>query len=265
MVCEEKAKTYEVVRKLLKEELDRIKSKSPRFSMRSFAKRLSVSQGELSEVMSGKRNPSSRLIISLFKLLGRTQPHFLEEVKKLHSLGIRRKKREKNLLKLEEDQFNLIVDWHNFALLSLIETIDFKSDTSWIASRLNISEEMVERSIEILLHLKLIARDQSGHLILTNEGVKTPDDIVSAAAKESHIKDLKLIEKALAANIPVDKRDLTSCSYAVNVKSLPRLKTLIRKFQDQVALLVEDGHASEVYRMSVYFYPLTQIRDEEVS
>lgn len=255
----EKKKLFESVRKLLTEEFQRVKEKSPKFSMRSFAKKLDVSQAEISEVINGKRNPSSRLIVRLYTMLGKRHPQYLEEAKKLSSLGIRKKKRDKNLLKIEEEQFKLISDWHNFALLSLLETADFKSDISWIAERLNVSVEKVEQSITLLQHLKLIVRDSDDQLTLTNEGVKTPDNILSAAVRESHINDLALADKALKSSIPVDLRDFTSCSYAVNVKNIPKLKAMVRKFQDQVALLLEDDQASEVYRMSIYFYPLTQL------
>ena len=100
-MSDEKKHLYESVKKLLKEELDSIRNKSPKFSMRSFAKKLSVSQAEVSEVIRGKRKPSSRLIISLYNLVGKRNPNYAEDVKRLKDLGIKKKKRDKNLLKLE--------------------------------------------------------------------------------------------------------------------------------------------------------------------
>lgn len=259
-MAQDKNQIVQKVRELLVEELRRIQQKSPGFSMRSFAKKLDVSQGELSEVINGKRKPSSRLIISLYKLLGRRNPEFLEQSKRLHDLGIRKKRRDKNLYRLEEDQFKVIAGWHNFALLSLVETIDFKSDVTWIAQRLGITKQQAQETVERLLHLNLISIENKGDIVLKNEGVKAPDNIISAAVKESHLKDLNLIDKAIRQDLPLEHRDFTSCTYAVNVKNIPKLKNMIRKFQDQVATLLEDGHSDEVYRMSIYFYPLTKIK-----
>jgi transcriptional regulator with XRE-family HTH domain len=262
-MTEEKTKIYQEVAKLLKDELQRIKLKSPKFSMRSFAKKLNISQSELSEVINGKRRPSDRLIIICYNVFGKSQPQLLSDKKKLGSLGIRKKKFEKNLLRIEEEQFKLISDWHNFALLSLIETADFKSDEAWIASRLGLEIDIIKNTIKMLLQLNLISQDQNGHISLTHEGVKTPDDVVSRAVRQSHLNDLTLIQKTLTDDISLDKRDFTSCSYAVNMKNIPKLKSLIRKFQDEVAVLIEDENSSEVYKMSIYFYPLTVIGKRE--
>lgn len=253
-------KLYEKIPHLLKTELERIKLKSPKFSMRSFAKKLNISQSELSEVINKKRKPSARLIFSIYKMLGKQHPHFLEESKKLHSLGIKKKKREKDLVKIEEEQFKLIADWYNLALLSLMETNDFRNDIHWIASRLNITAETAKGSIQRLLQLNLIKDDGDGNLTLSNEGIKTPDNILCTALRETHFNDLKLVQKALESSAPVDLRDFTSCTYAVNIKNIPKLKNMVRKFQDQLALLLEDSEASEVYKLSIYFYPLTQLK-----
>lgn len=248
---------------LLKTELKRIQESSPRFSMRSFAKKLSVSQTELSEVINKKRKPSSRLVLNFFRHFSKNQAEYLHHVSNLNIAGIKLKKKDKHLFKLEEEQYKMISQWQHYAILSLIETHDFIPDYDWIANRLGESREKIELCLQNLRFLGLIKFDKNNHLVLTHEGIKTSDELTSKAIKESHLADLGIINEKIQASLDVDKRDFTSCTYAVNSKNIKKFKQLVRKFQDQVAELVEDKNADEVYRMSIYFYPLTQIRTKE--
>lgn len=93
--------------------------------------------------------------------------------------------------------------------------------------------------------------------------LKTSDEVESKAIREAHIRDLDIVKNIIESPLDIRMRDFTPCTYAVNVKNIKKFKDLVRKFQDQVADLLEDNNADEVYRMSVYFYPLTQIRAKE--
>lgn len=251
------------VSQLLKAELARIQETSPKYSMRSFAKKLGVSQTELSEVINGKRKPSSRLVLSFLKLSSKNQAEYLGQVFSLERSGLKLKKKDKHLYKLEEHQFKMIAEWQHFAILSLIETHDFESDIAWIARRIGATKIKVEAYLTTLKYLRLIKTDDLGNITLVNEGIKTSDEIASFAVRESHLNDLELIKNVMQSPIDLSMRDLTSCTYAVNVRNIKKFKTLVRKFQDQVADLLEDKDSEEVYRMSVYFYPLTQFQTKE--
>lgn len=251
------------VSRLLKEELNRIQESSPKFSMRSFAKKLKVSQTELSEVINGKRKPSSRLVLNFLKLCSKSQAEYLEQIYNLERAGVKIKKKDRHLFEIEEQQFKMIAEWQHFAILSLLETHDFTHDVSWIANRIGSTKSTVEKCLQTLKYLGLVKVDRNGNLVLTNEGIKTSDEVASKAIREAHIKDLDIVKDVIQSPLDVRMRDFTSCTYAVNVKNIKKFKNLVRKFQDQVADLLEDKNADEVYRMSVYFYPLTQTRAKE--
>lgn len=248
------------ISQLLKAELQQIQKTSPKYSMRSFAKKLGVSQTELSEVINRKRKPSSRLILSFFKICSKTQAEYLGRMFSLERAGLKLRKKDKHLYKLEEQQFKMMAEWEHFAILSLFQTVDFNSDPAWIAKRIGSTKAKVEEYLKTLQYLRLIKTDVYGDLSLVNEGIKTSDEIASFAVREAHMKDLDLIKSVMQSPIELEQRDLTSCTYAVNMKNIKKFKKLVRNFQDQVADLLEDSHSEEVYRMSVYFYPLTQLR-----
>lgn len=250
---------------LLKAELNKIQESSPKFSMRSFAKKLRVSQTELSEVINGKRKPSSRLVLNFLKLCSKTQADYLKQIYSLELEGVKAKKKDKHLFKLEEQQFKMIADWQHFAILSLMDTRDFIHDISWISSRIGSTQSKVKECLQTLQYLGLTKLDHAGKLVLANEGIKTSDEIECKAIKEAHIRDLDIVKNVIQSPLNIKMRDITSCTYAVNVKNIKIFKELVRKFQDQVADLLEDSNANEVYRMSVYFYPLTQTRAQEKS
>lgn len=233
--------------------------------MRSFAKKLRVSQTELSAVINEKRKPSSRLVLNFLKICSKNQAEYLQQIYNLERNAVKVKKKDRHLFKLEERQFKMIAQWQHFAILSLMETHDFNHDVGWISNRLGSTKAATEEYLHTLKYLGLIKIDNHGKLALTNEGIKTSDEVESKAIREAHIKDLDIVKNIIQSPLDIKMRDFTSCTYAVNVKNIKKFKDLVRKFQDQVADLLEDNNANEVYRMSVYFYPLTQTRTKEQS
>lgn len=247
---------------ILQRDIVEIKKKNPRFSLRSYANKLKVSPGALSQVLNGKRKPTQRLVIGLYENL-KKRDVITPEIAEYFNTKIDKKvkKRRQYLQQLKEDQFELISGWHHWAILSLLETKDFKSSPIWISDRLGLELSDVESALNRLKKLGLILQTKDGTLTATQEGLKTSEDVMSRAIQQSHISDMKLASTTLNSTLPIAMRDFSSCTLAVNIKNIPKLKKHIRAFYDKVSHMLEDDHASEVYRLSVYFYPLTKISE----
>jgi hypothetical protein len=53
---------------------------------------------------------------------------------------------------------------------------------------------------------------------------------------------------------------MTSVTMAIDPRKIGMAKEFIRKFQDEFCVLVEQGDQTEVYKLSMQFFPLTKTR-----
>ena len=183
-----------------------------------------------------------------------------ESLKDLESQKIERLK----FLELSADQFTIIEKWHHFALLSLIETKDFKANTAWMAKRINISENEVKLALDRLQRLGLLeCNARKTKISLTGGPLITSDNISNQAVKRSHYEDLKFAEGVLD-NVNVEARDFTAVTIAIDSKKIPKAKKMIREFQDRLSQYLESGEKDEVYKMTFYLYPLTDVETKKL-
>jgi hypothetical protein len=54
------------------------------------------------------------------------------------------------------------------------------------------------------------------------------------------------------------ERDFTTVTMAIDKRKLSTAKELIRKFEDELSDLLESGHRTDVYRLSVQLFPFTK-------
>lgn len=245
-----------------------LQSKNPSFSLRAFAKKLGLSPSAASELLRGQRRASRKLAERIAQRLmldpqetHRVLRHF-DEAKGRSNASGSTPEASKEYLKLTADQFTLISEWVHYAILSLIETQDFKPEAQWIASRLGVSVAKVTGCLERLERLGLIDRAEDDSITRTFAQIHTPDDVFNVSLQKAHVGDMELAKSALQ-NVPVALRDFTSISMATSPEMMPELKKLIRRFRADATRLLESApKKSEVYQMSVYVYPLTKPNGE---
>lgn len=236
---------------LLKAELLRRKRDNKSYSLRAFAEYLQVPPGRLSEILAGKRPISKKMKTKLSERLGFTAIHDLLESS---SPAFTFAQREDYHF-LTDDAFSVLADWYHFAILSLADTKDFKTDPKWIAKRLNISVFQAKDSLEKLKNLGLIEL-KGTKLRKTNKNFSTTTDMESHALRISHRQS---IEQALLAlnEVPLELRDITGITLAIDLKRLPLAKKIIKEFRLKMSDLLEKGDQSEVYNLNIQLYPVS--------
>lgn len=245
---------------------EEIKVKNASYSLRAFARKLDLSPSALSEILNGKRRISKKIATRVLERLNFAPSETdrliqsIEDKTPASYNGPQKKaalelKRKVDFLQLSNDQFNMIGEWQHFALLSLIETKNFKSDHGWMAQRLGLTVTQTQNTLERLIRLGFVLK-KNGKYTTNKQALLTSDNIPNQAVRKSHYADLKLAEKALD-ECPVELRDFTANTVSVNTKQLDKAKDLIRRFQDELTLLLEEGTCDEVYKFTFYLYPLT--------
>jgi transcriptional regulator with XRE-family HTH domain len=238
-------------------EFERFKAKNSRFSLRAMALRVNLSPGRLSEFLSGKRRITPKTALKIAARLGLDPRKSSQFVGTTGETPVSQQYR-----RLELDQFSVIADWYHFAILSLMETKDFRSSESWIARRLGISALQVKAALHRLQRIGLVRRTGEKWRS-TGRNLETPSDIASSALRKSHRQDLRRALQALD-EVSVEDRDITSMTMAIDIRRLSEAKTRINRFRKDMAVFLEEGEATEVYSLNVQLIPVSKKLKEEI-
>jgi uncharacterized protein (TIGR02147 family) len=239
-------------RTLLLTELTARKSRNSSYSLRAFARDLSVSPAALSQYLSRKRELSRKNSQSIVEKL-KLSP--IETAIMLTGKESRTRETVAREL-MDEDTFRMISDWLSLAIMNLARLADTRARADWIAIRLGVAEDDVEIVIGRLQRLGLVAV-RKGRLVRTSRPFATTQDIPSAAIKRFHSSILEKARDSLLET-PIDERDITAIVMPTNEKKLEEAKRIIRKMRHKIAELVADETAEEVYVLSVQLFPLTK-------
>jgi uncharacterized protein (TIGR02147 family) len=252
--------------KILKEELAKRCEKNHRYSVRAFAKALAIDVGALSRILGGKQIPSFRVtqqVLSQLDLAPEQEQDFLASIAETQrrrglqrlsplfkNLGARMVQSD-----LSIDLYRVIADWYHVAILELTFTKDFNSDPKWIADNLGISQCEAKLAIDRLLNLELL-RIENGKLVKSNEQLTTTDKTVTTPALKKNQKQfLKKATESLE-NDPIEERNMTSMTMAIDPEKLPEAKQMIRAFNKTLCEFLESGKRSRVYNLGIALYPI---------
>ena len=227
----------------INEELLKAKLRNPAISLRSFAKRLGVQASALSEILNGKRSVTDKMGKRILNGLGLNETDFKDEQKKD--------------ITLSSLEFKIISDWYYFAILSLAEIDDFSIDSSWIAKRLNISQKEAKNAVSILIKKQMLI-EENGRFKASNINFSTPTEIRDLSIKQHTVQSLELARDSLLED-PIDSRDFSTITMAIDPEKIPEAKLMISKFRKKLMKKLESGKKKEVYKLAVQLFPLTKI------
>lgn len=241
--------------RVLEKKFHELRAKNTSFSLRAFAKRLGIGSGPLSEILSGKRVVTDRMIRKWMKSTV-FDPQERAELAREFGYMPAPAARSVGYVKISKQQMQVISEWWHFAILSLMKTEDFKSEEEWISRRLGLKVSTVREALLRLESLNLIEKNSEKKWVRTTESVRTPDDQMDLAIQAAHIGLLSVAAKKIRS-LPADVRDYTSFVMSIKPEKIPQAKAMIRKFQDELSELLEDEGASEVYQLGIQLFPLS--------
>ena len=244
---------------LLLEEFKKIQRKRNNYSQRAYAKKLGLSSGALSGIMNGKRRITKAYAKKLLDRLD-IPPEQLNAILAKYDTWDDQPLNNKPLRNLSADEFHLISDGLHYALLSLMETTDFKNDIYWISQKLRTSSKRINTALERLIRLGLVNK-KNGKYSSSGQHCETTDDIPNSTIRQSHAETLQQALESLE-NDEVTTRDFTSLTLAVNPEHLSKAKKLIREFRVKMENLLESGNKRAVYKFSIQLFPISEFKIE---
>jgi uncharacterized protein (TIGR02147 family) len=230
------------------------KTANKSYSLRSYAKFLEIPPGRLSEILSGKRKLTDSLSKKLASKLG-LSPRQMSVFLNGKETG-NAQQMDSNYHLLEEDSFALIAQGNHNTFLALMDLTKFRSEPSWVAKKMGISTLEVRGIIHRLERLGLIQKSRFG-FVKREKNLQTSDGIASAALRKSHRESILQAADCLET-IPLEERDITSITMAIDSAKIPLAKSLIREFRYKMADLLESGQTDEVYNLNIQLVPVTK-------
>ena len=232
----------------LQEEFLKRVRRNPRYSIRAFAKSLEMDHSTLAKLLRGERPLGARAREKLRDRLG---------------LGPD-ETRETEYAQLSLDTFNLIADWHHYAILELMRIESFRPDPRWMARTLGITHAEVTAATERLVRCGLLEIKANGTWKDLTGGTSTTTGSSFTAAAFRKLQR-QLLEKAIQCleEIPMEDRDNSNMLIAIDTSRLPQAKQRIKKFRRELAQFLSRGkRRNQVYNLSVALFPLSRKNGE---
>ncbi len=211
-----------VLRRMIKAELERRRTRNPRYSLRAFARDLEFNSAHLSEVLNGKRAMSLEAALRLVE-------RFSDDPKTVSQLQDRLREKPKKIMVADVVLRNPVA----LAVLAMLHSDDTSGGAEWIARNLGLKKSEVESSLRQLRAERLVTV-QNGRLVPT---VDSP--VVSMGGDQG----------------PMDNLEFSSLTVCVDPRRLPEAKQKIDEFMLQMREFFDAGSASKVYELQVQLYP----------
>lgn len=234
------------LRESLLHQLERQERTKRNFSLRRFAKQSGISHSLLSLIVSGKRPITAKSWQKMEHALPGLNPKATNDGRALPEFE-----------ELSPTDFSQISDWYYYAILSLLETRDFRLDYQWIAERLGITSLQAVSAISRLKAMGFIHK--KGAKWVQAKGplkIENTKPLVSGRNQQH-----QLLEKAIQSleEDPFEVRDFSSMTLAMHPKQVPLARMRIRDFRRAlVNELEKDGTPEEVYNLTVQIFPVSK-------
>lgn len=255
-------KTYTSFRLWLQKEFTDRCRRNGRYSLRAFAKLLQMEPSSVSQILSGKRIASQKVVSQICARLS-VAP---EQAQAFQQEILKRKKRidtaelaSHDYFQVNADIFAVIADWYHYAILELTFVREFKSNPKWIATKLGISATEATLAIERLKRLGLIEEKNKKLVKTTAHLTNGPDGFTAPALRELQ---RQLLQKAIDAidECAPEEKDITSMTMAIDPLKLPEARAKIRNFRRELCGFLEtSGHQTRVYNLGVQLFPLSKL------
>ncbi len=257
-------------RAILRAELGRRQQKNAAYSLRAFARDVSLSPAHLSAILAGKESLSLAAARRLAARLGYGPDGsgFLEILLRLDKCtnGTERRRIKGEAVKflktrldchqLQLDQFAAIADWHHLAILCAAELTAFNGSVQRIAKALGTTLATATDAVKRLARVGLANWDQHDKVKPLKSKTRTPSNVPSAAIRAFHKQVLARACDQLDF-WPPEQRYIRTSLVAIPKSVMPAMQEALEETLNAFVAKFEDRpSADQVYQLSLVLMPL---------
>jgi len=251
--------------RLLNEELRQRTFANPRYSLRCFARQLKVDASHLAKVLKGKRRVSEQMVEWAGKSLewsGETIA-MAKECKDVSRAKTGRKLRlsaTKRFDPMAEDDFQIASRWIHFVILEMAELDTGLPPVKELSQRLGVSAINVSEAVERLKRVGALVDSATGFRA-TRQYTTTKIPGTSPALKRLQKEILSAAARAMD-EVPIEKRDQSGITMAIDSSKLPEAKERIKRFRRELMEFLQEGNRDSVYQLAVALFPVERGTDQ---
>ncbi|MCX6124194.1 MAG: TIGR02147 family protein [Proteobacteria bacterium] len=252
-------------RNFLSLELRRRQRQNPSYSLRAFAKFLSIESATLSRVLTNKESLSFK---SAEKLLGILSAD--EKKKRLFLESLAKEKSDRRISKslseisdtkdttIHNDQFQAISQWYHYAILELTLTKDFDPSPSAVGKTLGIDVIDAKSAIDRLIRLNLLKKID-GNLVKNNGHVTTADrSRTTEGLKEFSRTMLQMAAKSVD-KCPFDGRAVFGMTMAIDPALIPVARQMMEQAAKEILSTLTSEKQLQVYQLQMALFPVQRV------
>lgn len=246
----------------------------PAFSYRYFSSKIGYSTSSfLKLVIQGKRNLTDDGIVRFAKALGLNtaetgffrnlvlfnQTDVAEEKQRLAGEIVRSKGFKKHR-PLDEAKFEYWSKWYYVAIRELVGVPGFQEDPQWIADHLTpvIAPNEAKASLEKLLMLGLLKRNEQGRLVQAQIDAFSGDDVVNIGLREFHRQMIQRGKDAVDL-FSGSERQVSTVTFSLSAEAESKIREMINDFRQQICAVAEqDQNGERVMQVNFQLFPLSQ-------
>jgi uncharacterized protein (TIGR02147 family) len=257
--------------------------RNPSYSMSTFVRQAGLgenSRGYLKLIIEGKRNltPNTvRRFMDALSLKGKDALYFENLVffnqakngqdkqyyfERLEASAEGSGSKQFELLKSSYQYFTC---WYYVAVRELVGLATFTEDTGWISSQLRnkISRRQAQESLDLLVNLGLIRRDENGKLVQSEPLVKYAGGTFNEIHHKFHLEMIERAKESLIGD-PYLERNGSGVTLSCDNAKLPEIKKAIDAFRDELTVKFGLGSTNPdtVFQISVQLFQLTPIKSK---
>lgn len=257
---------------ILEQAFARAKKQNPAFSLRALAKKLELSPGFVSKVLSGKIDlPFQRVndFVAALRMDKVSENRLLRtmtdaKTERLSGLAAANSKVDdvmQGYVEVGERQFVWLSKWFYIPVLDLSTHEDFEDRTEWVASRLSISKTEAQNALELLKQQGYLIQDEAGRWRKRDKHLRFPTKESREPIRKYHELLLKkAIEHLRQFHMPedFDRRLMTGIWIAANPEQMQKAQAKLHEAMYEIASILSQGECSDIYYLSSQLFPVTK-------
>lgn len=233
------------------------KLKRPHLSLRSYAPKIGLSSGALSDLLKQRKTwkispERAREVLSHLQISSAEKNRILVlmGVAPLHSRQT-----------LAEEEYRILTKWTYLAVLSSFDLPPHLSTPEAIGRRLGLAETVISEIIDYLIDKNLLIKDgnsirRPSAFLESEDNIRPNSPPPKNVLLEHHKGNLELAQRSLYEHAS-HERDFTSLTFAGNSTQLDYLRTEIRKLYAKASSLTSSKSVpDQVFRLSIQLFPL---------
>lgn len=251
------------------------KCKNPHFSYRYLSKKLNIrSAGYFSWVLQGKRNISGKLLLDIaaFFKMNKNQTEYFELLVNYNQAGTY-DERKRNFLKLlsmrrgvvkqvENDKHEFYLNWYYSALRELVQVFPINDKNIADAAKMlspPVSTEEIRRSIELLVRLGFISKNEKGFYTQVHSAISSKGAIEPVVIQNYQISCMNLAAEAFDS-FKQDERQMSTVTMSIDKDSYEIILDRIASIRSEIMEIARSvSKPDRVMQLNFQFFPLTRI------